>query len=67
MSNRKIVNAYQNGNSVRVEVRYDSGQGGSFSVPGQLLGFSENMVSVRDGNYTNTYDAENHRTASRPC
>ena len=66
MSDRYIVIAVQRGNSVQVEYKnYNSTQGGSFSRPGELVSFSENMVCVKNGNKYITYDANNKEIASR--
>ena len=59
-----IVSAYQSGSSVKVECKSSSNGGKSFTVPGQLVSFSENMVAVKDGNYVKTYDADHHQTSS---
>ena len=65
MSNYTIVSAYQSGSSVTVQCkRLDSPGGKSFSIPGQLISFSENMVAVKDGTAVKTYDADRHQTSS---
>ena len=67
MSDRYIVLAKQSGNSVYVEFKYKDGRpgGGSFSRPGELISFSENMVCVKYGTSITTYDADNNTIASR--
>ena len=66
MSDRKIVAAYQKGNSVTVEVKSPNG-GASFSHPGELVSFSENMVCIKYGSSVKTFDADNHQTSSHSC
>ena len=66
MSDRYIVLACQQGNSFRVECKYknSSGQGVSWTHSGELISFSENSVTFKNGSTIYTYDADQHQIAS---